>query len=149
MTRSAHACRRHWEREGWCRGIIAHSVRRKGMQVHHVIYDLESASVRPSWELNVSLSVSQARASLPLRLSLAAAQHLSAHCRLRTRAALHSCMARMHAGGREVAHPGAAAVCQPQLEADHPAGERQEGGGRDARQTRVRRRGGGRGRRRR
>ena len=61
LTRGAVACRRHWEREGWCRGIIAHSVKRKGGAgcAYHIIYDLDSTTVRPSWELSVTLSTSQ------------------------------------------------------------------------------------------
>eukprot|EP00892_Ulva_mutabilis_P002662 jgi/Ulvmu1/12397/UM009_0044.1 len=55
---------RHWEREGWCRGIIAHSVERKSGSgtgfAYHIIYDLDSTTVRPSWELSVTLSILQA-----------------------------------------------------------------------------------------
>jgi hypothetical protein len=51
-------------------------MRRKGQQVHHVIYDLESASVRPSWELNVALSVSQVRSVCNASALCTAGEHL-------------------------------------------------------------------------
>lgn len=67
---AATSRRRYWEKEGWCTGIVAQSLTRRDTRVHHIVYDLVTASApagaavkpgaRPSWELAVALPWSQA-----------------------------------------------------------------------------------------